>query len=298
MTESSRQHDRTHFFKYMPAETARKVLLTRRLRWSSPFLFNDPFDVPRDIAHGFTATDITRASIELLNRHLDEPPTDLADFDDTLAQVLSLARQGFPRELREQMRATIADTLPTFQSDGALQELRDHWKAVVPTLRILCLAESPNHVAMWNHYANGYQGVVLGFQCNDETDNFLLVAQPIEYLKSKPDVYTDAGIAKLLCLKPMAASRALRRLATQTKSDDWSYEKEWRVVDYADDGDSSHYSDRGFAANDLSHIYLGPLIQDQDRDHILALARRYPKAQIFQTSIGLDRELHFQEHEA
>lgn len=297
MTESSRRHDREHFFKYMPAETARKVLLTGRLRWSSPLLFNDPFDVPRDIAHGFSSADIARATGDLLNHYLDSPPENLTDFDETLAQLLAIARNGFPPDLREQIRATIAEGFEQFQSEESLQALRDHWKTVVPTMRILCLAESPNHVAMWNHYADRYKGVVLGLKCNDATDNFLLVAEPIEYLQAKPEVYTDHGLAKLLCLNGLAAARATNKLATQTKSDDWSYEKEWRIVDYADKADESQFWDRPFAKEDLSHIYLGPLVLDHDRDHILSLANSYPSVRIFQTSIGMDRELHFQEHE-
>lgn len=294
MTESSRRHDREHFFKYMPADTARRVLLTGRLRWSSPLLFNDPFDVPRDIAHGFSSADIARATGDLLNHYLDNPPDDLTHFDDALMQVLTIARSGFSPELREQMRAAIAETVQP--SEEALQALRDHWKAVVPTMRILCLAESPNHVAMWNHYADCYKGVVLGLKCNDATDNFLLVAEPIEYLQTKPDVYTDHGLAKLLCLKGLAAAEAIQKLATQTKSDDWSYEKEWRIVDYAEQADDSQFWDRPFSTDDLSHIYLGPLVLDHDRDHILSLASAYPNVRVFDAAIGMDRELHFHEH--
>ncbi len=279
----------------MPAETARKVLLTGRLRWSSPLLFNDPFDVPRDIAHGFSHDDIARASADLLNHYLDHPPEDLSDFDDKLRQLLTIARAGFPPDLREQMRSAIYETIETLQPKGALQALRDHWNAVVPTLRILCLAESPDHVAMWNHYADRYRGVVLGLKCNDTTDNFLLVAEPIEYQETKPDVYTDHGLAKLMCMKGMAAARAMNRMATLTKSDDWRYEREWRIVDYADKGDTGQFTDRSFAQDDLSHIYLGPLIPEHDLHHIIGLAKSYPNVRVFRTKIGLDRELHFTE---
>ncbi len=34
----------THFFKYYTASVAKIVLATGRVRWSSPLLFNDPFD--------------------------------------------------------------------------------------------------------------------------------------------------------------------------------------------------------------------------------------------------------------
>lgn len=295
MTDSSRRHDRDNFYKYMHAETARKVLLSGRLRWSSPLLFNDPFDVPRDIAHGFASSDISRAVGELLNHYLDEPPEDLSDFDDQLAKLIALSKNGLPNELREEIRGTISEAVELEGNGKALQALRDHWATLVPTMRILCLTESPKHVAMWHHYADCYRGVVLGFKCNDESDNFLLVAEPIRYLASKPDVYTDHGLARLICLNGIAAARETTNLATYTKSDDWSYEKEWRIVSYADPGDPDQYSDWPFGREDLSHVYLGPLIDDEARDQILEIVNGYPFARVFRTSIGMDRELHFHE---
>lgn len=298
MPESSRRHNRSHFYKYMPAETALKVLNSARLRWSAPVCFNDPFDVPRDIAHGYDPKDITRAIGEVLNYYLDNPPEDLSNFDESLAALLAIAKRGLPDDLREQLRNVIDEMAVELASEGVgLKALRDQWVAIVSTMRILCLTESPNHVAMWHHYADCYRGVVLGFQCNDKNDNFFLIAEPIRYLQAKPDVYTDSGLARILCLNPMAASRETFQLATYTKSDDWSYEKEWRVLSYADDGDIGEYNDWPFHPGDLSHIYLGPLIGEEDLKKIVGLAKHYPNAAVFNTTIGMDRELHFQKHE-
>lgn len=61
MQPITRTHNRAYFYKYMPAETAALVLKAGKLRWSSPLLFNDPFDVPRSLAGDMTATDIARA---------------------------------------------------------------------------------------------------------------------------------------------------------------------------------------------------------------------------------------------
>lgn len=203
-----------------------------------------------------------------------------------------------PATLESSIRDAINEMAVELASEGVgLKALRDQWAAIVPTMRILCLTESPNHVAMWHHYADCYRGVVLGFRCNDKNDNFLLIAEPIRYLQAKPDVYTDSGLARILCLKAMAASRETFQLATYTKSDDWSYEKEWRVVSYADAGDIGDYSDWSFDPGDLSHIYLGPLISEEDSKRTVELAKHYPSAAVFSTTIGMDRELHFHKHE-
>ncbi len=52
MQNPNRQNDRKSFFKYMSPGTAKTVLENSTLRWSSPILFNDPFDVPREMSSG------------------------------------------------------------------------------------------------------------------------------------------------------------------------------------------------------------------------------------------------------
>ena len=37
-------HDQTHFFKYAKADAALSILRTATIRYSSPLIFNDPFD--------------------------------------------------------------------------------------------------------------------------------------------------------------------------------------------------------------------------------------------------------------
>src|SRR5437899_10994122 len=62
-------HDRKHFYKYFRGDTAIRILDTLRVKWSSPRLFNDPFDVQVDVRFPFTpgeflarmATEIERA---------------------------------------------------------------------------------------------------------------------------------------------------------------------------------------------------------------------------------------------
>ena len=59
-----RTHNRNSFYKYMTAKTAEAILLSNRIRWSSPAYFNDPFDVPRELAFGLDPPDIMKALCE------------------------------------------------------------------------------------------------------------------------------------------------------------------------------------------------------------------------------------------
>lgn len=67
------------------------------------------------------------------------------------------ARRVMASELRRGMGAS------TPGQAEALKVLKDTWRAMVPTFRVLCLSEVHDAASMWNHYADGYKGVVLRF---------------------------------------------------------------------------------------------------------------------------------------
>jgi hypothetical protein len=60
----NRRHDRQYFYKYVSAETAKKVLTTRKLRWSSRILFDDAFDVTQELRLNFGVAELTAALVE------------------------------------------------------------------------------------------------------------------------------------------------------------------------------------------------------------------------------------------
>ncbi|HHT9144876.1 MAG TPA: hypothetical protein ACFYD4_04230 [Candidatus Wunengus sp. YC61] len=183
MTRSpNRLHERTSFFKYMPASTARLVLDNRTLRWSSPSLFNDPFDVPRELSFGITPAEIVEALARRFASLIEHPPEDTSDLEPKLRLIVDTVKRGIPPELRSEMIAGLKETSGTHQTGGqSMEALRDLWRSLIPHFRILCLTESPAHSAMWFHYADQYKGAVLEFNCNDELDSAWLDAQPVTY---------------------------------------------------------------------------------------------------------------------
>lgn len=53
-------------FKYVTADTAKLILENGKLRWSSPFMFNDPFDVQFDLHVDFDESTIVDLIIDEL----------------------------------------------------------------------------------------------------------------------------------------------------------------------------------------------------------------------------------------
>jgi Protein of unknown function (DUF2971) len=279
----------------MPADTAKKVLESKSLRWSSPVLFNDPFDVPRELTIGIDPSEITDALKHRLAELIRNPPDQTLNLNPTVSLLVERVKNGIPSEVKEEMLHNLSNDKSQYQGvQSAIQDLRNKWSDLIPDFRILCFTESPMHLAMWHHYADRYRGVVLEFRCIDELNSAWLCAEPVKYPKEKPAVYTAAGWAELLMMTLELATRELLHTATYTKTPDWSYENEWRMVTTkrANDSDLS-FSDYRFRPEELASIYLGPRTMPPDKDELLKLGLTFPSVNRFEGSIGVSRELNF-----
>jgi hypothetical protein len=299
MRSPKRAHDRTSFFKYMPSPTAKIVLGNSSLRWSSPVLFNDPFDVPREMSFGLTPEDIVRAISRRISKLIESPPENTADMEPQLQLIVEAVRRGVPPEVKEEMLASLREDETAFRPSGeSLEALRFMWRNLLPDLRILCLTESPAHAAMWLHYAAQYTGAVLEFACDDHLDSAWLAARLVEYPDRKPAVYTADGWASLLCKSKEVAIREILQVATHTKSPDWSYEKEWRITSKKRPGDAGLFTDYKFHPEELIGVYIGPMASMSDRREIHSLAQSYPRARVYNVTVGMTREFGFYDAEA
>jgi hypothetical protein len=205
-------------------------------------------------------------------------------------------KRGISSEVRAEMIAGIKESYESGQPTGAsMDELRDIWRSWIPDLRILCLTESPAHAAMWFHYADKYKGVVLEFNCNDDTNSALLGAQPVTYPNAKPEVFEADGWAKLLMMPNELAIKKIFHVSTYTKSPDWSYEKEWRITSFKRQDDSGLYTDYKFNPIELSSIYLGPLITPADKSALVSIAAKFPRVRVVEVAIGMSRTFLFNE---
>ncbi len=91
---------------------------------------------------------------------------------------------------------------------------------------ILCLTENPQSTCVWAHYAGNHTGVALGFDLDVSRKDLI----EIKYLRSRP--YLDIT-------KPLepGTSETEQRVMTclETKSPDWKYEAERRLIIRAND---------------------------------------------------------------
>lgn len=266
------------------------VLNNRTLRWSSPCLFNDPFDVPRELSLGITPAEIVDALQNRFTSLIEAPPENTSNLAPMLRSIIDTIKAGIEPELQSKMVAGVKETSKMLLPTGASMEaLRDHWRNLIPRFRILCLTEAPDHSAMWYHYADQYRGAVLQFNCIDELDSAWLAAKPITYPSAGPEIFEADGWARLLMMPNELAVKTILHVATYTKSPDWSYEKEWRITGANRPNDTGLFTDYQFHPKELSSIYLGPMISTADKKSLIALAAQYSHVRTFEVTIGMGR---------
>jgi len=272
------QHNHKSFFKYVTADTAAIILKNQTLRWSSPILFNDPFDVPReflpDVSKEQLASAIAKSMFLLLKNNdlkIDEVSEALRPLFE---EIKNKYPNGAPERIINSFERMIENTPVSKNADLIIDDFREHWRKLVKNLRILCLTTDYKNTPMWNHYAESYTGVVLEFLCKEETQSPWMLAKPVCYTDEKPKNYSPEGMAELLVLPQKKGIEYLVDKSTYIKKTEWSQEKEWRVL----------FSKRPNELNKLTSDYT--FHHKEPSGEIKILSKKYPNAKIVKVLIG------------
>jgi hypothetical protein len=260
------------FYKYTKVSVAKTVLATRRLRWSSPLLFNDPFDVTRELRLNFDERGLHAAVVERAAWLIEHGDASTSITHHVFGLLIRLAMTASP-EVRRAMAAELRSGAgaPTPGQAEALREIKELWRAMVPTFRILCLSEVNDATPMWYHYADRYRGVVLEFFAVEDVDSALLMARPVAY-EDTPSIADANAWASCILHEGDARYQDLFKEYLYVKKCEWSYEKEWRIpAPGRRPDDSELFGDYGFNLRELTAIYFGHECPEQDRDDLLRL---------------------------
>jgi hypothetical protein len=163
-----------------------------KLKFSRPDKFNDPWDC----------------------RLRYRVPSDPAGIDRLIHRWTELHRKHHP-EINDVKRALMAYDFksdPRKVPDGLANAERLLYEDVCKRYRIFCLAEKPDVPLMWAHYSSSHTGLCLEL---DATIAPFGAADRVKYVTTYPayDPLADDNYVSL-----------------HTKSADWSYEAEWRLV--------------------------------------------------------------------
>ena len=259
----------------MTVKVAKIVLTNRTLRWSSPILFNDPFDITQELRLDFdeakldaVLTDRYASLIEQGDPTNSVKQPELAFLLRMLMHANPEARRTFASELCQSIDA------PTSGQTESFKELKDKWKEMVPTFRVLCLSELYDVTPMWAHYAEQHKGVVLEFSAIDELDSQFLVARPVVYQDTPPSIADPEAWASCMLGQGETTYSDLFSEYEYMKTNEWSYEREWRIVSGARLGETGLFRDDGYQPDELTRICFGSKCSTEDRSDLLALLVR------------------------
>jgi DUF2971 family protein len=253
-------------FKYVTADTALRVLTNKTLKWSSPDSFNDPFEFPSPFEFGFEFEQLEepflqRASI-LIAQH-DDP--DLFE-DNPVTDVIRKARtqrlgRGDPAEIQKLLRPGFPRYVNHLKQ--GLESDRKIWLEMKKTYRVLCLSAIRDNILMWSHYADEHKGAVLEFRPKIELATEMLGAREVKYSKEVPVAVTlEQFLLYITGHSPDAFVRSV-----YTKSSDWVYENEWRILTKQRE-DEGAFSYRSSNPQELAAIYFGCRMPESCKDKV------------------------------
>ena len=260
----------------MSAETAVKVLTSSTVRYSSPLLFNDPFDVQAGLDLQLEPHALHEPLLHRLQSLVlaDTVPT-FVDPAAPGALAVRYGRQmapthGFPLERAREVLTPLFDLVGQHLERLRSEYQRHIWCEVLPSLRVFSVSEDRDNLLMWAHYADEHRGAVLEFQVSAEIDNPLCIATQVAYLETPPPLFeaeeflghwfgTGVWDRHRISLSRYAATKGLA----------WQHEREWRVWYPAEPAQEQLYEDCAIRSKELVAVYLGCRISPRHRSQVL-----------------------------
>lgn len=236
--------DRPPFlYKYEPFTLlAIQNLKRHSVYFGSPSSFNDPFDC--------ALTPRFRA------------PTDI---EACAATATHIAKSTTPPEVKEQLQSMNMKELKEMLLSNAKSIIQEQCETINNTRGISCFSEVNDNLLMWSHYGGQHRGFCLEFNTAYEPCNKL---RKVTYSTTIPEI----SVSRIMVDKDHEHVLDL----FCTKSSDWAYEKEWRVI-HQNAGTVFTYEPAA-----LNAIYFGAKMTDQDIDMLcLILYGQNPDVKLF-----------------
>jgi hypothetical protein len=277
------------FYKYSSPDTGLAILRSKKVRYSSPLSFNDPFDVQSGLHFEFDLGTLHAKVLDRMHQLAAGPEEPAVDPEDIWGKVVLAARahyptHGFPRERWEHMWRESFGRLTEFIADTQ-EKYQNHWRTfLLPGIRVFCVSEDKDNLLMWAHYARDHTGCVFEFWSLPDEDNALSVAEAVDYVDTPPPFFTEVEwLDDLMGVKKLDASALYRRYA-HAKSTHWAYEREWRIW-YPFSKSSAQHDDVAVRESELRALYIGCRASPAFAEEATSLIRRsFPAARVFRAA--------------
>lgn len=226
-------------FKYMTSEIGQIVLEKQQIRFTQPIAFNDPFDVYPRIAEIISDEKLKELILIMLsNEELVDQLYKQAIEQELKKMDPSLKLLFSDMPIRELLTAYISENFGSLENFLITMIPTDKFREYLVanylhtmsnSFAILSLSMISDNMLMWSHYANCHKGIILVL---DDKNPFLQQFEnvafnkqiEISYVSKRPELIIEKFEYTLDEAMEMA-----RRIIF-TKSKEWEYEKEFRVI--------------------------------------------------------------------
>jgi len=227
----------------MDSVRALDVVKNKRIYIPHPSTFNDPYDwgvyfkssieseIWENASNSSIFPNLALISKPLANRDQYPPSSAILLHDDCRKAIADYhANRGLnPKQEIDRI----------FEPLYKKNELAKMFIIYTIKIGMLCLTKDPRNLLMWSHYAEHHKGICLEFEFplpNDDIDNGFTIfneetkrtvgnaitLDTVEYSTKKPMPFEADNITN--------DTMKLFTRQILTKSSDWSYEKEWRLL--------------------------------------------------------------------
>lgn len=205
-----------------------------------PEVFNDPYDCDLLVDDSFL---LQKAARELYISTLAE------------MQVLSESEKELLRTTKDWKTALESIMQISFSSnfDGELMNaVNTTFQGIRKELRVDCFSEAKDSILMWSHYAKKHTGFCVEYDFHNS--KLAQHLHPVQYAQDRkfiPGSFADHD--------NVTANQAVYEAALY-KSEEWSYEKEWRCVFYKNQLNPLPFDISRFAfdvQSCITAVYLG-----------------------------------------
>lgn len=268
-------------YKYTSSDTAKLILQTSKLRWSSPLLFNDLNEFQQYPTFSPTIED---SWIFLLTKICDFVYDDksldscfITRHSENIIQSIQLLKNT--GKSKEYILSKLSSSY--IKSTDIEEKLRENIeKDNLNTYRILCLTSEIDNELMWSHYSDNHYGCVLAFKPVKELDSPFFEAKKVDYIEGERII--GSGLDILLNNNMSEIIKKTVHSICFTKNHSWSYEKEWRIMTRRPHSEKD-FDDFLFYQEELESITFGVRTSKEDKKVIEQIIKeKYPETIIYQ----------------
>lgn len=281
-------HDRKYFYKYVTAEIALLILQNRTVRYSSPILFNDPFDIQTRLRFDFEESEFLTAYRDEMFRLLHgEKEPQFIDNTAALCREIQVFRKivenksRMTKEMFDQMTGDILESARLLL-ERETETINTWWMRAAKATKVFCVAEMHDNLLMWAHYSKDHTGAVIEFECLPDLDTPLCAARKVNYVAKPPFIaeHLDEYVRYITGQAILNHEISIYDLCL-SKSDHWKYEQEWRVfippidmdnptIPRDSDGNEISFDLLQILPQEIHSIYLGCRMTDDNRQKIVS----------------------------